>query len=89
MKINHINFSFRIIVSLILWFQECSEAAVRMCFTKEIFFKMLQNLQKKNVCRSLFLIKLSLQLFFEIIKSNFFIKHSYEKVHSQGPFHGM
>ena len=35
-------------VTLILWSEECSEAALRMCFTKEVFFKILQNLQKST-----------------------------------------
>ena len=57
-------------------------------FYKSGVLQIVAKLQKKYVCRSLFLIKLSLRLyfrktpvqvfsleFFEIIKDNFFIKH--------------
>ena len=42
-RINHRNSDFHIIVSHILL-----EAAVPICFTKELLFKVLQNLQKKT-----------------------------------------
>ena len=42
-----------------LWFWECSEAAGRIFFTKEVFFKILQNLQK-TTCSAVFLNKVRL-----------------------------
>ena len=72
MRINHRNSCFQIIVSLTLWFWECSEAAGRICFTKEVLFEILQ--RKPLVS---FLIKLTVFscAFFEIIKGTFFMKH--------------
>ena len=39
-----------------LWFWECSEAAGRICFKREVLFKILQNLQK-TTCAGVFLNK--------------------------------
>ena len=52
-KINDLNSYFRIIVSLILWSYKCSEAAVRI-YSKDVFFKILQNLQKNTCSRVCF-----------------------------------
>ena len=54
MRINHRNYYFQNIASLTLWCWECSKAVVRICFTKEVLFKMLQNLQKFT-CAGVFL----------------------------------
>ena len=42
-----------------LWFWECLEAAGRIFFTKEVLFKILQNLQK-TTCAAVFLNKVRL-----------------------------
>ena len=41
------------------WFWECSEAAGRICLTKEVLLKILQNLQK-TTCAGVFLNKVRL-----------------------------
>ena len=47
-RINHQNSDFHVVVSLILL-----EAAIPMCFTKDLLFKMSQNLQK-NTCAGVY-----------------------------------
>ena len=63
-KINHRKSHFHVTVSLTWWFWECSEAAGRICFTKEVLLKILQNLQT-TTCARVFINKIRLANLFK------------------------